>query len=71
MAAVSTLMTAVRRKMAVRLRMGEFDESTPFDALSNDTLICTPEAFARAERAAEESVALLKVDRALLPLHRV
>jgi beta-glucosidase-like glycosyl hydrolase len=67
---LETLLTAVRRKLSVRLRAGEFDEDTPFDALDNNTLICAPEALDRAQRAAEQSVALLKVDRARLPLNR-
>jgi beta-glucosidase-like glycosyl hydrolase len=67
---LATVERAVRRKLAVRVRAGEFDETTPWDALSNDTLICAPAAFDRAQRAAEASAALLKVDRARLPLNR-
>jgi len=67
---LATVERAVRRKLSVRVRAGEFDEATPFDALDNNTLICAPAALDRAQRAAEASAALLKVDRARLPLDR-
>ena len=61
---------AARRTLSVRLRTGQFDASTPFDELDNNTLVCSDASLARAQRAAEQSVTLLKVDRMRLPLDR-
>lgn len=67
---MATLTRSIRRKLSIRMRAGEFDAVTPWDGLSNDTLICSPQAFDRAQRAAQASVALLKVDRSRMPLSR-
>ena len=67
---LATLQRSISRKLSIRMRVGEFDAQTPWDGLSNDTLICSPQAFDRAQRAAQASVALLKVDRARMPLSR-
>lgn len=62
--------TAARRVMSVRLRTGEFDATTPWDNLNNNTLICSSDGLALATAAAAQSLVLAKVNRSALPLRR-
>lgn len=66
----SAVRTAARRVLSVRLRTGQFDGSSPWDSLNNDTLICAPDGLALAVEAAAQSLVLAKVNRSALPLRR-
>lgn len=66
----SAVRTAARRVMSVRMRTGQFDATTPWDGLDNNTLICTPDGNALAIDAAAQSLVLAKVNRSALPLRR-
>ncbi|MEU0271752.1 glycoside hydrolase family 3 C-terminal domain-containing protein [Streptomyces sp. NPDC006307] len=60
--------TAVRRRLHVRFRLGEFDpELDPYAHHTPDTALDTPEHRALAQEAAEQAVVLLAND-GLLPL---
>jgi len=61
--------TAVRRILAIRLRLGEFDpaEANPYAGITADVVNC-PAHQALARQAARESIVLLKHECRLLPL---
>ncbi|MEV8565001.1 glycoside hydrolase family 3 C-terminal domain-containing protein [Streptomyces sp. NPDC051322] len=64
----SDIDAAVRRQLAVRFSLGEFDpESDPYAGITPDQGFDTPEHRALAQEAAEQCVVLLKND-GLLPL---
>jgi beta-glucosidase len=58
---------AVRRAITVRVRLGEFDPTGPYDHVTSD-VINSPEHQELAREAARESVVLLKSECCLLPL---
>jgi beta-glucosidase len=58
---------AIRRAISVRVRLGEFDPTNPYDHLTSD-VINSPEHQELAREAARESVVLLKSECCLLPL---
>ncbi|MGZ0153097.1 glycoside hydrolase family 3 C-terminal domain-containing protein [Kribbella sp. WER1] len=59
--------TAVRRALAIRFRLGEFDDSDPYRDLGPDLVNC-PAHRRLAQDAARQSTVLLKHDGQLLPL---
>jgi beta-glucosidase len=61
---IETIDNAVRRILELKFALGLFDEAIP----PPRTVSPTPESLALAERAATESVVLLKNDGAVLPL---
>jgi beta-glucosidase len=58
---------AIRRALAVRVRLGEFDPTSPYAGVTSD-VINSPEHQELARAAARESVVLLKSQCCLLPL---
>jgi beta-glucosidase len=58
---------AIRRAIGVRVRLGEFDPSSPYDHVTSD-VINSPGHQELAREAARESVVLLKSECCLLPL---
>jgi len=55
------------RLMTTRMRLGQFDEKTPWDGLGYDD-VDTPESRAFNEKVAERSLVLLKNEDGFLPL---
>lgn len=67
---MSAIDTAVGHMFRLRMRTGEFDDPslTPLSLLDNNTLICSADGYALARDAARQSLALLKVNRNVMPL---
>lgn len=60
---------AIFGALKARFLLGEFDEKTPFDSYP-ESLLCSDEHFAAAQKAADESVILLRNSRGVLPLSK-
>ncbi|TCC22939.1 glycoside hydrolase family 3 protein [Kribbella speibonae] len=59
--------TAVRRALAIRFRLGEFDDLDPYAALEPELVNC-PAHRRLAQEAARQAIVLLKHDEQVLPL---
>ncbi|MGN1341482.1 MAG: glycoside hydrolase family 3 C-terminal domain-containing protein [Oscillospiraceae bacterium] len=60
---------ALSGALKARFMLGEFDAQTPFDSYPEE-LLCSDEHYKAAEKAAEESVILLRNSRGVLPLSK-
>jgi beta-glucosidase len=60
---------AIFGALKARFMLGEFDSDCPYDSYP-DNLLCCEEHYKAAEKAAEESIILLKNSRAALPFSK-
>lgn len=61
--------TAISNLLLVRMRLGEFDPSTPFSSVSVNS-VCSKDHLDLAREAARKGIVLLSNPRSELPLHR-